>query len=958
LPNPLCCISMLGMALLTAWPAPASSQTPSQEPVLQIETGMHIAPIIRIGVNKACRLMVTGSKDKTARVWVLPENGSGEAELLRTLRVPIANGEQGKIYALAMSPNGEFVAAGGWDVFPQEDAPHAVYIFDVRSGALVKRLGDLGGFVRELVFSPDGNNVVATISNRRGIRVWNTRTWSLVAQDQSYGGDSYGAQFDRAGRLYTVAFDGFLRRYDANFALEARVKTVGYNRPFTVAVHPGGEILAVGYDRIPLVEIYRASDLKRLYTPDLAGVKGGDFNAVAWSEDGTRLYAGGKFEVDRARMVRIWDLQAKGKGSNVPVARNTIHQLLPCGSGIAVGAADPAFGLLDQAGVKQVWRESVTIDPREAAVGSNFTLSADGAKVRFGLGIAGERPVLFDLVAGRLVDAPVQPPDLLPPDTRSVNVLDWRDSLTPSIADKKLALQGAEIARSLAIAPGSARFVLGAEWHVRAFTRAGEQQWINANPGGVAWGVNVSKDSRLVAIAYGDGTIRWHRLDDGRELLALFVNAKDRRWVAWTPKGYYMASPGGDDLIGWHVNRGWEEPADFFPVHRFRDQYYRPDVVRKALAVLDEDNAVAEADRLAEVSPGERGVSKLLPPVVEILSHRDGAAFAEPHVTMTFSARSPVGDTITNVDVYLDDAKVTGGAILSADTGTGTRSLDLSLPRRDVKVTLAARAGSKESVRRSVRLVWNGASVEAKKRPRLLALLIGVSVYAIPALKLDYADADALHLASALKAQEGKAFARVEARPLINPDLKGIKEGIKWLEDTARDGDLIMVLLSGHGTTLRNTFYFLGADANPNNPRGTALTSGELVEAIDGLPGGKILLIDACRSGGALVTASRLAAVDVNKLANDLSQPVGAMFFAASGAGEFAEEYESLQGGAFTTALIEGLEGRADLNNDDHIETDEMAVWIRRRVPELTEGRQHPLRHQSAPVEYTMAIRR
>jgi uncharacterized caspase-like protein len=117
-------------------------------------------------------------------------------------------------------------------------------------------------------------------------------------------------------------------------------------------------------------------------------------------------------------------------------------------------------------------------------------------------------------------------------------------------------------------------------------------------------------------------------------------------------------------------------------------------------------------------------------------------------------------------------------------------------------------------------------------------------------------------------------------------------------------------------------------------------------------------LIDACRSGGALVTASRLAAVDVNKLANDLSQPVGAMFFAASGAGEFAEEYESLQGGAFTTALIEGLEGRADLNNDDHIETDEMAVWIRRRVPELTEGRQHPLRHQSAPVEYTMAIRR
>jgi hypothetical protein len=26
--------------------------------------------------------------------------------------------------------------------------------------------------------------------------------------------------------------------------------------------------------------------------------------------------------------------------------------------------------------------------------------------------------------------------------------------------------------------------------------------------------------------------------------------------VAWTPGSYYAASPGGEDLIGWHVNRG------------------------------------------------------------------------------------------------------------------------------------------------------------------------------------------------------------------------------------------------------------------------------------------------------------------------------------------------------------------------------------------------------------------
>ena len=82
---------------------------------------------------------------------------------------------------------------------------------------------------------------------------------------------------------------------------------------------------------------------------------------------------------------------------------------------------------------------------------------------------------------------------------------------------------------------------------------------------GVAWAVNVSGDGRLVVAAYGDGTIRWHRLSDGQELLAFFPDDDTQRWVAWTPQGYYMASPGGEDLIGWQVNRGWDAGARLLP---------------------------------------------------------------------------------------------------------------------------------------------------------------------------------------------------------------------------------------------------------------------------------------------------------------------------------------------------------------------------------------------------------
>ena len=46
--------------------------------------------------------------------------------------------------------------------------------------------------------------------------------------------------------------------------------------------------------------------------------------------------------------------------------------------------------------------------------------------------------------------------------------------------------------------------------------------------------------------------------------------------------------------------------------------------------------------------------------------------------------------------------------------------------------------------------------------------------------------------------------------------------------------------------------------------------------------------------------------------------------------------------GAFTFALIEGLTNRADLNNDNSISIAELSSYVAKKVPRLTEGKQHP----------------
>jgi len=84
-------VLMLAAPANTAW----AQTLPPTEPIPRIETGMHNAQIRRIGIDASCRLMVTGSEDKTTRLWALPEQGLGAPKLLGVLRVPIGSGNDG-----------------------------------------------------------------------------------------------------------------------------------------------------------------------------------------------------------------------------------------------------------------------------------------------------------------------------------------------------------------------------------------------------------------------------------------------------------------------------------------------------------------------------------------------------------------------------------------------------------------------------------------------------------------------------------------------------------------------------------------------------------------------------------------------------------------------------------------------------------------------------------------------
>jgi len=156
------------------------------------------------------------------------------------------------------------------------------------------------------------------------------------------------------------------------------------------------------------------------------------------------------------------------------------------------------------------------------------------------------------------------------------------------------------------------------------------------------YAVNLSADGRLAVAAYDNGIIRWYRTKDGQEMLAFFPDKDGKRWVLWTPSGYFDASAGGEDLIGWHVNRGKDQAADFYPASRFHDRMYRPDVVRLVLDTLDENAAVTQANVASgRVEPKVTlaDISTLVPPVIDPISVPE--RFASDSITIQYRVRAP-----------------------------------------------------------------------------------------------------------------------------------------------------------------------------------------------------------------------------------------------------------------------------------------------------------------------------
>ncbi len=243
-------------------------------------------------------------------------------------------------------------------------------------------------------------------------------------------------------------------------------------------------------------------------------------------------------------------------------------------------------------------------------------------------------------------------------------------------------------------------------------------------------------------------------------------------------------------------------------------------------------------------------------------------------------------------------------------------------------------------------------AAKSERRAETHAFIVGISEYQEKSYNLKYASDDARFFLKVLKDPQAGGISSDRLTYLLD-DQATTDNIISKLETTLKTAfvnDVVLIYFACHGFSEKGEIYYMAHDTNPNKLRQTGVRATDILNIVSEYGKDKkvILIYDACNSGGMgqqLATRGPVATEEINKFYEEISKEKNFMAtLTSTEKGELAYEGEQYGGGhgAFTYYLGMGLNGAANSDMNQYITLGELYRFVRKKVSESTNDKQHP----------------
>lgn len=172
-----------------------------------------------------------------------------------------------------------------------------------------------------------------------------------------------------------------------------------------------------------------------------------------------------------------------------------------------------------------------------------------------------------------------------------------------------------------------------------------------------------------------------------------------------------------------------------------------------------------------------------------------------------------------------------------------------------------------------------------------------------------------------------------------------IEAGLDWLSKQMETGDVAVLFLAGHGITHPATglYFFLPYEARYDSMLSTMIPQSVFRDWLMSLRGKVLFFLDTCHAGQVFPDERpRGLGAQAEFVRELVSAPNGVVVLTSSTGNQLSLESKEWGHGAFTKAVLEGLNGRADRDVTGRVTVGMLDQYVSRRVVELTASRQLP----------------